>query len=152
MKAVNIILKGDPHKQGLRHCVIAKAKESGISGYLNYRQQGKELFIHAEGSNEAIDQYLFWLHSLSAELQIKMEYNPASILECQDFRICCDTSMLTEVTPVTPVTYSYTLIAETNKIEEEIRVPGIRVSKWVPPSINIGVKRMIKRINLAGLF
>lgn len=149
MKAVNIILKGEPHKSGLRHCVIAKAKESGINGYINYRHQGEELFIHAEGSIEATDQYLFWLHSRCAELQIIMEYIPAATLECQDFRICCDASLLMEITPMT---YSCSIIAATDEIEEEIQRSRIRVSKWVPSAINKGVKRMIERINLAGLF
>ncbi len=149
MKAVNIILKGEPHKSGLRHCVIAKAKESGINGYINYLHHGVELFIHAEGSIEAVDKYLFWLYSRSAELRIIMEYIPAAILECQDFRICCDASLLTEITPMT---YSYSVIAEADEIEEEINSSRIRISKWVPSAINKGVKRMIERINLAGLF
>lgn len=149
MKAVNIILKGDPHKSGLRHCVIVQAKESGINGYINYRERGEELFIHAEGNSDAVDQYLFWLHSRSAELQIIIEYIPASILECQDFRICCDVSLLMDVSPGK---YSRSLLAETYVIEEEIQESKIRVSERKPLSINNGVKRMIERINFAGLF
>ena len=149
MKAINIILKGQPHKSGLRNCLIAKAIESGVAGYTNYRHHGEELFIHAEGSIEAVDQYLFWLHSRSAELQIIMEYNPASILECQDFRICCDTSLLTEVTPAV---YSQSVMAETNMMAEEIQESRTRVFMRVSSSINLNVKRIIERINLAGLF
>jgi acylphosphatase len=170
MKAVNIVLKGDPHKSGLRHCVISKAKESGINGYINYRRSGEELFLHAEGSKEAVNQYLSWLHSRSAELQITMEQMPASVLECQDFRICCDASLLLDVSPGE---YQLSEIAEEIKLKteilqlspihssaqprnngkkREIQKKNVQVPGWVPSSINNGVRFIMGRLKLTGLF
>jgi acylphosphatase len=149
MKAVNIILKGEPHKSGLRHFFIAKAKESGINGYINYRQQGEELFIHAEGSTEALNQYLFWLHNRIAELQVIMEYIPASIFECQNFQIVCDSSLLEEVSPEEYSKATFIESVNPDEIEIESKTP---FSEWIRTPIRAGVSRMLVRLKLAGLF
>jgi acylphosphatase len=97
MKAFNIVLKGNPCKNGSRHCLIIKAKEVGINGYINYRQYGEELFLHAEGENDAIASYMSWLQNLVSESQLEMDNKPALYLGCEDFQIVCNPLLLSEI-------------------------------------------------------
>jgi acylphosphatase len=157
MKAFTIVLKGNSHKIGFRHCLIAEAKKSDIQGYINYRRHGEELFLHIEGEKGAISTYMTWLQNLVSQSQLEMYYQPAAYRECQDFKIACDSLLFEDVSTegylkADVVETVVETIVETSvyeELEQPVRVP---VSGWNRIPFRAGVNRIIGRMKHAGLF
>ena len=78
-----------------------------------------------------------------------MEYIPASILECQNFQIVCDSSLLEEVSPEEYSKATFIESVNPDEIEIESKTP---FSEWIRTPIRAGVSRMLVRLKLAGLF
>ena len=153
MKAFTIVLKGNSHKIGLRHCLIVKAKKSDIQGYINYRRHGEELFLHVEGEKDAISTYMTWLQNLVSQSLLEMDYQPALYRECQDFKIACDSLLFEDVSPEGDLKADVVeAVVETPVYEEAAQPVRVPVSGWNRIPFRSGINRIIWRMKHAGLF
>lgn len=153
MEAFTIVLKGNSHKIGFRHCLIVKAKESDIQGYINYRRHGEELFLHIEGEKDAIITYMAWLQNLVSQSRLEMDYQAAPYRECQDFKISCDSFLFEDVSSEGDLKSNVVETVVETPVYEEMEQPvKVPVSGWNRIPFSAGVNRIIGRMKHAGLF
>lgn len=87
MNAIDLSIQGTLKPTALRHHVLKLGNLLGICGFLNYRIGMAELYIHAEGEEEIVTEFILQVKQLSKQHKLVCYTKPSEFNGCQDFKI-----------------------------------------------------------------
>lgn len=87
MNAFTFSIQGNLKPTALRHHVFVMAHKLGIRGFLNYRNGMLELFIHAEGEEEIMLEFIYQVDQLVKKHKLIYSKETVAFEDCPDFKI-----------------------------------------------------------------
>lgn len=87
MNAFTFSIQGNLKPTALRHHVFVMAYKLGIRGFLNYRNGMLELFIHAEGEEEIMLEFIYQVDQLVKKHNLICFKEAVALEDFPDFKI-----------------------------------------------------------------
>ena len=87
MNAFTLSIRGNLKPTALRHHVLELGNTLGICGFVNYRKDMLELYIHAEGNEEIILEFIFQINHLIKKHNLVCYTEEVKFEDYRDFKI-----------------------------------------------------------------